>query len=92
MRPHVAIYLAAGIILFFGIISGFTHLHEAHFLRHTEIALQLKGDDLARYEAGREDHFDSAAESFTLAGTQCAIVFYTWKWRRQKETAEKSAS
>jgi len=50
--------------------------------------LQLTGDDLARYEAACKDHFDSAAEALTLAGIQSVIIFYTWKWRKQKGVAE----
>jgi len=50
--------------------------------------LQLTGDDLARNEAVRDNHFGSAAETLTLAGIQGVIIFYTWKWRKQKGVAE----
>jgi hypothetical protein len=88
MRPHFAIYLAAGLTLFFAVLLAFTHIGEAYYLRRAANMLQLTGDDLARNEAVRDNHFGSAAETLTLAGIQGVIIFYTWKWRKQKGVAE----
>jgi hypothetical protein len=90
MRPHFIVYLAAGIVLFFAVLSIVTHVCEANTIQHVIQTLQPVGDDLARLQAARSDHYDSAAASFMLAGLQGLIIVCTRKLKRQAMPANKS--
>jgi hypothetical protein len=83
MRPHFTIYLAAGLSLFFAVLSVASHIGEAITTQYAIRMLQPSGDDLARLQAACSDHYSSATESLVLAGLQGVIIVYTRKLKRQ---------
>jgi hypothetical protein len=83
MRLHFAIYLAAGLTLFFAVLSVCAHFGEAFVTQNAIRTLQPVGDDLSAMLSVRSEHYRSAIQALLLAGLQGMILFCAWKWRRQ---------
>ncbi len=87
MRAIFVIYLAAGLVLFFAVVSMVTDVGYAYVTHHTIAMLNPTGDDLDRMRGAISEDLDSASENFVLALLQSIIIFYARKLNKQNRPA-----
>jgi hypothetical protein len=96
MRAIFVIYIAAGITLFFAVlstVSGIGNAYKAHrgivIVNSTGYFNSTNSTDftLGRMQSVQNDFLDTAAESFTLALLQGAIIVYARKLGNQSKAA-----
>jgi hypothetical protein len=87
MRPIFVIYVAAGLVLFFAVVSMATDIGYAYLTHHTISILNPTGDDLERMQRVISEDLDSAAETFVLAVLQSIIIIYARKLNKQTHVA-----
>ena len=87
IRPHIAIYLVAGLTLLYVMLGVIVDCGKGYEGRHTIRTLELTGDELFRAELIQSDHWSSALEGLVLMGTQVVIVLCTRKLIREQITS-----